>query len=214
MIRRRNRISLLVIATLLMLACVPTLPALPGSTPIPTFDPNQPLTAIAGTAGAAATQTALFAPPSNTPTPQPSSTPTDTPTSTPTFVFILPTIVIPPTQIPVGVSNLAYECQVLVQEPLNESTIPKSTRFDARWTLANIGKEIWDSDNADYRYTKGAKLHTQPIYDFPATISPGVTVELVVNMVAPPDPGTYTTTWQITIGKRQFCPMNLTINVP
>ncbi|MCQ3938300.1 MAG: hypothetical protein DPW18_14810 [Chloroflexi bacterium] len=212
MLRRRSRTFLLSIVTILALACVPTLS--PASAPIPTLDPNAPFTAIVQTAGAAATQTALFAPPTATPTVTPTRTPTETPTPTPTFLFLVPpTHTVPPTLIPVGSSGLEFECQVISQEPANESVLTAGVRFEARWIVANVGKAAWDSDNADYRYSEGTRMYLQSIYDFPATISPGVTVELSASMQAPSNPGTYTTTWTITIGKRSFCPMKLTINV-
>ena len=60
MLWRRHRTLSLFAAMVLMLACLPTLG--PASAPIPTLDPNAPLTAIVLTAGAAATQTALNSP--------------------------------------------------------------------------------------------------------------------------------------------------------
>ncbi|NOH01548.1 MAG: hypothetical protein HND47_06055 [Chloroflexi bacterium] len=212
MLRGRSRIFLFSVVAILVLACVPTLG--PASAPIPTLDPNAPFTAIVQTAGAAGTQTALSGPPTATSTATPTRTPTETPTPTPTFLFLVPpTYTVPPTQIPVGSSGLEYECQVISQEPANESVFPASTRFEARWIVANVGKATWNSGDADYRYSEGTRMYLQSIYDFPATISPGVTVELAVSMQSPSNPGTYTTTWNITIGKRNFCPMKLTINV-
>ncbi|MBI2331088.1 MAG: hypothetical protein HYU84_02755, partial [Chloroflexi bacterium] len=91
--RKNHRTILTVIATILILACMPTLG--PATTPIPTFDANAPLTAIVLTAGAAATQTALNAPPTATPT-VPTHTPFPTPTATATFLFFVPTSALPP----------------------------------------------------------------------------------------------------------------------
>ncbi|MDP1547424.1 MAG: hypothetical protein Q8L87_15550, partial [Anaerolineales bacterium] len=78
--RRDFRIVSLLIAAAFALACVPVFA--PASEPIPTLDPNAPLTAIVETAAAAWTQTALFAPPTQTPTdtPLPMATPTETAT--------------------------------------------------------------------------------------------------------------------------------------
>lgn len=194
-------------ATALILACVPTLG--PAPAPLPTFDPNAPLTAIVLTAGAAATQTALHAPPTATATPLPTKTPTDTPTVTPTFLFLVPTSGLPPTQIPLGNSQADYDCQVLSAEP--KSPVPVSVKFTGKWIIANIGVSMWDLNSLDYRFVEGEKLHLQSIYDFPATVTPGATVELKVDMVAPSAPGTYTTKWGIYLGKRNFCEMELTI---
>lgn len=216
MIRRSHRTLLSLAITILMLACVPTLPTLgPASAPLPTLDPNQPLTAIVLTAGVAATQTALLAPPTATSTATPTRTPTATPSPTPTFLFLVPpTNTVAPTLKPVGSSGLEYDCQVMSQQPANDSLIASASRFEVRWYVANVGKATWDANNTDYRYADGARMYLQSIYDFPATITPGVTVELAASMQAPSQPGTYTTTWRINIGKNSFCPMSLTINVP
>jgi hypothetical protein len=209
MFRRSYRTLFLFVALILMLACVPTLGPTPA--PIPTFDPNAPLTAIVQTAGAAATQTALNAPPTNTPTPLPTKTPTETPTPTATFLYLVPTISIPPTQIPLGSSQAEFDCQVLSAEP--KGLIAANAAFQAKWILANIGKSTWLSDNLDYRYVDGEKMHLQALYDFPANVPPGSTVELTVDMQAPSTPGEYYTKWRINAGKTGFCPMELRINV-
>lgn len=206
--RRSNRTILLIISILLMLACMPTLGSAPA--PLPTLDPNAPLTAIVLTAGAAATQTAVNSPPTATPT-TPTNTPFPTATPTATFLFILPTSIIPPTQIPLGVSSKQFDCQILSIEP--KVTLPVSTKFTAKWVIANIGKSTWDGGSTDYRYIDGEKLHLQSIYDFPATITPGTTVELTVDMQTPSSPGMYPTFWQINVGKNGFCRMELTVTV-
>ena len=192
----------------MILACMPTLG--PASPPIPTFDANAPLTAIVLTAGAAATQTALHSPPTATPT-VPTKTPFPTATPTATFLFLIPTKEIQPTQIPLGSSDKEFDCQVLSAEPQNP--LPVSTKFIAKWIIANIGTSAWDSNNADYRYIDGDKIYLQSIYDFPVTVSPGTTVELKVDMQAPPIPGKYSTFWIIYIGKNAFCKMQLDLVV-
>jgi len=203
-----HRLSLILIAAVVTFACLPTLGT--GPTPLPTFDANAPLTAIAQTAGAAATQTALSIP-TETPTPTPTKTPTDTPTPTPTFLFLVPTLFIPPTQIPLGSSNLDFECQVLSYEP--QEAVAASARFFGKWLIANIGRVTWDADNLDYQYVDGDKIHLQSVYDFPASVQSGSTVEITVDMQAPTAPGEYYTRWRINAGKEHFCPMELRIKV-
>ena len=203
-----HRLSLILIAAVVTFACLPTLGT--GPTPLPTFDANAPLTAIAQTAGAAATQTALSIP-TETPTPTPTKTPTDTPTPTPTFLFLVPTLFIPPTQIPLGSSNLDFECQVLSYEP--QEAVAASARFFGKWLIANIGRVTWDADNLDYQYVDGDKIHLQSVYDFPASVQSGSTVEITVDMQAPTAPGEYYTRWRINAGKEHFCPMALRIKV-
>ena len=211
MIRRNYKAFLVVIIMMMMFACMPTFA--PTSAPMPTFDPNLINTLIALTANAAATQTAMMLPPTLTPTvtPLPTNTPTETPT--PTFVFILPTLVIPPTMAVPGSSGLQYECQIISQNPLNDSTISLGEAFDMNWKVANIGKKAWFSSDTDYRYTSGDKLHKTSIYDLESSVLPGGMIDLTIKMKAPAAPGTYKTEWKITVGKNWFCPLKLTINV-
>lgn len=203
-----HRLTWILVSAVITLACLPTLGA--ASNPPPTFDANAPLTAIAQTAGAAATQTALSIP-SATASPLPTRTPTDIPTPTPTFLFLVPTRFIPPTQIPIGSSNLDFDCQVLSYEP--QEAVAASARFFGKWLVANIGKVTWDANNLDYQYVDGDKLHLQSIYDFPASVQSGTTVELSVDMQAPVAPGEYYTRWRINAGQEHFCPMELRIKV-
>lgn len=209
MFRRSYKIVSLTAVLILMLACVPTLGSTPA--PIPTFDPNGPLTAIALTAGSAATQTAINAPPTATATPLPTKTPLDTPTPTATFLFLIPTISVPPTQIPLGVSTKEFDCQILNVEP--SGPITASTSFIGKWIVANIGTASWRSDNVDYRYAEGDKFHLQSIYDLPVNVQPGSTVEITVDMQAPGTPGEYITRWRINQSNRVICTMEMKLNV-
>lgn len=215
MIRRNTRPLALLAIAVLMLACV--LPSLaPTPAPLPTFDPNSLYTAIVETANAAATQTALKLPPTYTPTVTiaPTKTPTVTPSPTATFYFVVATITVPPTQIPLGVSEQRYDCQIISQTPANNSVIAKSSVFEARWVVANIGKSGWDSNNADYHYTGGSRLHQGGIVrDLESSVSPGNTIELVISMQSPAEAGTYSTSWKLNVGKNEFCPLDLTIVV-
>lgn len=119
----------------------------------------------------------------------------------------------PPTQIPAGSSGLDLDCQILSQEPTNNSVFNTQGTFTARWIVANVGIKTWPSDNSDYRYFSGAKLHLQPIYDFEKSVAANNSIELKFAMQAPNQIGVYTTTWKISIGQERFCSMNLTIIV-
>ena len=213
MLQRNYRKFSFLITTAFVLACAA--PALvPASAPvIPTSDPNSINTSIVQTAGAAATQTAQMLPPTFTPTVTPSPTSTITETPTPTFVFFLATPTVPSaTSLPES-SDANFACQVLSQTPANNAGITREADFETRWQVTNIGKNGWNSDNADYRYVSGDKLHKASIYDLERSVPPGGNTEIIVAMKAPANPGTYTTTWKITSGKAQFCTMNLTIVV-
>ncbi len=213
--QRNLRIFSFLLIAALVLACAPTL--VPASVPAPTFDPNSINTAIVLTAGAAATQTALMMPPSLTPTVTmlPSKTPPPTESPTPTFIFILSTATVPsstPT-LDTADSGAQFACRVDSKTPPDDTVFARGADFDAHWLVTNIGKNAWDSNNADYRYNSGDKLHKAPIYDLNKSVSPGRQTDIVVDMKAPDSTGTYTTTWKITSGKNTFCSMKLTIIV-
>lgn len=211
MISRNYRIFALSAVLVIMLACVPTFA--PATAPVPTFDPNSINTIIAQTAGAASTQTALMLPPTLTPTATPTFTaiPTETPSAT--FIFILPTITASPTLITPGSSEKEFECQIVSKSPANDTVIQHSSVFEAHWTVVNIGTQVWDSNNADYRYISGAKMHRKDAFDLEQSVPPGGTFEFVIAMQAPAETGTYTTTWRITSGQTKFCFMSISIVV-
>jgi len=210
--RRTNRIILILIAAGIMRACLPTLPQ-QAPPAIPTFDPGSINTSIVLTADAALTYTALV------PTPTPTSTvfhvPTQTPPSSPTatFLFLLPTITIQPTKATPGSSNERYACQVLSQDPANDSPFTAKSSFTATWEVYNIGTDTWFENNTDYGYSSGARIHNQSLYDFEESVVPGSSIKLSVEMTAPNESGTFKTVWRIRIGKNEFCPMILTIVV-
>jgi len=208
--RRNQRIFTILVMAGVMLACLPTLPQ--AAPAIPTFDPNSINTSIVLTADAAFTQTALVLPPTETPTAIP---PTESPTASPspTFLFLLPTITVPPTKATPGSSNERYACQVLSQDPPNESAVLPKNSFTVTWEVYNIGTDAWFENNTDYFFSSGERMHNTAGYDFEETVPSGGTVKLSAKMTAPNASGTYKTIWRIRVGKNEFCPMNLTIVV-
>jgi len=210
----------------LVMACVPSL-----ATPFPTANPNQVNQFIALTANAAATQTAVALPsstPTATVTPTPRNTETATLTFTSTVIFILssPTKVLPPTLVIIGgggsggggssgggSSSANYACQVVSVSPSNGSSFKSRDDFDTTWRVKNTGQKNWDRNSVDFIYLSGAKIHKIAGYDLSNSVSTGSTIDLSVDMVAPKDSGTYTTTWTLSVGSKDFCNMSLTIVV-
>ena len=225
MISRNHRIFSCLIVTALILACAVPSFAPASSTPVPVFDPNSVNTAIVLTADAAATQTALMIPPTLTPTvtslPTKTLPPSETPT--PTFIFILATSTVPsstPTTAPTtiatqggGGSGSKFTCRVDSQSPADNTVFVPGADFDAAWQVTNTGNAKWDANSADYHYTSGDKIHQASIYDFSESVAVGKKTTLIVDMKAPGNSGTYSTTWKISIGKSEFCTMKLTIIV-
>lgn len=208
MLKRNPRVLAILFAIALMLACAPL--ATPSAPP--TFDLLSINTSIAQTAGAAATQTFVLLP-TATITQTFTPVPTEIPSSTPTFIFILPTSTVPTSTPTQGLSSLQYDCQVLLQSPLDDTTIVAAQPFQAHWVVKNRGTEPWGTNSADIRYSSGSKLHRAPVLDMEVAVLPGEKLDVNVNMWAPVDPGTYTTTWKIKVGKTEFCPMKVKIIV-
>jgi hypothetical protein len=67
----------------------------------------------------------------------------------------------------------------------------------------------------DYFYFSGAKIHTGPSgRDFGGSVGVGGTMEIVIKMKAPTEPGSYHTVWKLRSGKEEFCSMTIQIIVP
>ena len=208
MLKQNQRTLAILLAIALLLACAPL------ATPIapPTFDLLSIDTAIAQTAGAAATQTFVLLP---TPTITPTFTaaPTEIPSSTPTFIFVLPTSTVPSSTPTLGLSSEPYDCRVLSQSPADDASFAAGIGFQTRWQVRNIGTQTWGVNSADIRYSSGTKFHRTPVLDMSKAVPPGEQIDIFVEMWAPVDPGTYTTTWKIKVGKTEFCSMKLKIIV-
>ena len=213
MTTHKTRYLLWFMALVTIVACVP------GSAApiIPTIDPNAIGTLIAQTANAALTQTARAMPtvtPTATITPtRATSTPEPTATATVIFRFFSPTAPVPATPTLAAASNRAYSCQVMSVIPANGTTMAGRTDFDAIWRVRNNGQRNWNKDDVDYLFLDGDRIHTVESYDLPDTVRIGETVDLIVDMVAPKNSGSYTTNWTVRVDIRNFCMMSLTIVV-
>ena len=210
MLKQNYRMLAILFVVALLLACAPSAVATPPAPP--TFDLLSVNTIIAQTAGAAATQTFVLQP-TSTPLPTSTKTPTEIPTSTPTFIFVLFTPTVPSLTPTLDVNADLYVCRVISQVPADNAVIARGLPFKAHWQVMNVGSYAWDQNSADFRYISGDKLHKTSGFDFDQSVPTGGTIDFVVEMQAPEEPGTYTTTWKIAVGKERFCPMNITIVV-
>ena len=212
---RKTKLLVWVTALALIMACVPTLAA-PS---VPTVDPGAVNTFIAQTVNAAGTQTAAAMP---SITPSPTLTPTlatetPSPTATSTVIFILSTptsLVIPTfTNVSSNTSNQNFSCQVVRVSPSNGSSFEPRDDFDAFWTVRNNGQRNWERSSVDYIYSSGDKLHKVSGYDLDENVRTGNSIDLGVDMQAPKNEGTYSTTWTMRSGDKTFCTLTLTIVV-
>ncbi len=214
---RKTKLLIWTTALALIMACVPTLAA-PS---VPTVDPGAVNTFIAQTVIAASTRTAAAMPsltPTATLTPT-QNTETPEPTATNTVIFILssPTPLVIPTftlsSSGGGSSSDNFACRITKVSPANGSSFNPRDDFDAVWTVRNIGQKKWDRTGVDYIYSSGDKLHKISGYDLSSNVSVGESIDLGVDMQAPKNSGTYTTTWTMRSGSKTFCTMTLTIVV-
>ena len=202
-------------ALVMVMACVPGTAA-PA---IPTIDPNAVGTYIAQTSVAAATQTAAAIPTSSptatfTSTPRFTDTPEPTATSTIIFIFFSPTAVVTATSTGSNATgNREYACQIIRVTPANGTAYDGRTDFDAKWTVRNSGRREWDRNSIDYLYINGDRFHKTATYDLTRSVKVGEQIDLIVDMVAPKDRGSYSTNWSMRVGSENFCTLSLTIVV-
>jgi hypothetical protein len=113
-------------------------------------------------------------------TPLPPLTPTPTPFTSP-----------PPTLAPAGCDRAAFVADVNIPDG---TTFAPGAVFSKTWRLKNIGSCVWTKD---YRltYYSGELMNAQVTVPMPYSVSPGKTVDVTVNMVAPSVPGKYRGYW-------------------
>ena len=204
-----KKLILLFVALFTLLACeLPVLTAPAAAPPEP--EPVPIDTIIAGTVAAAQTQTAVLMPSPTltlTSTPLPTSTPTETLTSTPTVIFIIPT-----STKPFEPHSVGSNCYIAAQKPVNNTVFAPDESFDAEWTLRNTGEDVWYDTDIDFRHSGGRDMHKTDILDLPISVGANEEVTLTVAMVAPGDPGSYTSTWVLS-EKKTLCKVSVTIIV-
>jgi Ig-like domain from next to BRCA1 gene len=139
-----------------------------------------------------------------TSTPLPTSTPTNTPTTTATF--LLATATKPPTATePFVTQGAGSNCELVDQLPSNDTTYASRARFTAEWTLKNTGSASWLSSDVDFSRSSGKDMSAQDVYDLPNNVGPDAQVTFAVDMRAPADSGTYTSTWRLGSKNKPLC---------
>lgn len=243
---RKNRIVLATVMLAVALACAPLLPQV-APLPEQPEGAVSTIVAGTRAAAATQTQAVLpptFTPSATRP---PTKTPTVTPSPTATIIFKLPTFAPTKIATATkkssggggsggggggggggGDDDTRYQCTVVstvvrvnnVIVPGPKPTVPANTVFTVTWTVKNIGTTPWDHNSVDFRYHNGYPFHSQVLYDFPnvpATVSRGMTVDLVVDnppMLSPSTPNTYKSFWTLQASHTRFCDLSVTIAVP
>ncbi len=215
------RTSLIPFLSIILVLVACELPSLFISSPATPL-PGSIETSIVQTVAAAQTQTALFLPtPTRTPTMTslPTSTLTETATSTATILFIITTSTRTRTATPLpsvteaGFSDENWACRLISKSPSDKQTFALRTDFDARWVVENVGDKSWNSNNVDYIYYSGTKMHKKDGYDLPETVDPGESVTIIVDMMTPKKAGNYSTTWIFRSSQIEFCTLSISIIV-
>ena len=217
--KRIMTISMLIL-TLLASACVQAGTA----TPAPTLDVSKTVEAArtesVGTAAADFATQVLPTLVQPSATLAPTATELPTPTLVPTLVpadTLAPTLAPANTQPPVSNATAVpadYTCSVTASSPAYLAQFAPYGEMDGKWTVKNTGSKSWGSTDVDVSYVSGENMaQYEDSYNLAKDVSPGASIDIVVDMLAPATPGIYKTTWGLVRSGSAFCMLNLTIEV-
>ncbi len=103
-------------------------------------------------------------------------------------------------------------CQITSSVPTG-SVGPRAD-LDVVWTVKNTSNKTWEASSVDYKYVSGSKIHKYgDTYDLPATVKPGESVRVIVDVSAPASVGNYSTNWAIVQSGTTLCSLNYTLVV-
>ncbi|MEW6400395.1 MAG: NBR1-Ig-like domain-containing protein [Chloroflexota bacterium] len=117
--------------------------------------------------------------PAPTLTPLPALTPTPTPFST------------PPPLSPAACERASFVADITVPDG---TVFSPAAAFTKTWRLKNTGSCAWTT-SYNFVYYSGSQMSAPTVLRMPRTIAPGQTVDLALNMVAPPAEGVYRGNW-------------------
>ena len=163
-----------------------------------TLDPQAVFTAAAQTAEARRierfSQTATIDPQSALATSiGPSPTATQQPSAVPSLQ-LSPTAGTPlPSAPPPGSDRAEYMLDVSI--PDGAPMAPNQT-FQKTWRVMNSGQTTWSTDYV-LVFIDGALMGAPASVPLPNSVAPGENVDITVDMVAPPDPGSYRGYWKL-----------------
>ena len=92
--------------------------------------------------------------------------------------------------------------------------MPANHDFTTTWEVKNNSSNNLAANEIDIRFINGAALHRSGnIFDLPATVQPGKTIRLSVDMRSPNQSGIYTANWAVNKGGTILCNLPVTIIV-
>jgi hypothetical protein len=201
--QKTTRLAVFLALALILVGCsTPTVVALPTQD-IPSIRTEAVKTVEAKLTIEAALQPSATLPPTLAPvvvvitaTPEPSPTAKPAvvvPTSTPTVKPVTGGGGVYPTATTRSGPDLA---QLLSQSPIDGTNVSAGSEFDGTWTFKNVGTSTWTT-GYEYRFAGGTNLAKKKIYTLQKSVSPGDTITLATDLVAPPQGGRYTSYWEL-----------------
>ena len=121
------------------------------------------------------------------------------PTLSPQVMTVTPQ---PPNGTPASTPTENLPCNMAAAAPRVDITIPDGTvlrpgqPFTKIWRLLNVGSCTWTPDYAVVWFS-GPRLGAPGVIPLGATVPPGQAVDIAVDMVAPTQPGRYTSYWKL-----------------
>lgn len=94
------------------------------------------------------------------------------------------------------VNTYVDQGKLTYQNPVDGTVLAPGTDFDAIWTIKNIGRRDWN-DQFYFKYIAGAPEGAFFDHDMLPKTAMGDSVTVTVDMVAPQEPGTYTSQWAL-----------------
>lgn len=167
------------------------------------------------------TETATLPPVEPTATTASTNTPIPTvalPTLPPTVVpTLIPTSTrFPATSTPASTATITgYSCVMTGSTPPFGYDLPPGGDFDGNWTVVNNGSVDWATNEIDVVFVSGTRFQENDIdsFDLPAAVARTKTFNVVIDMLAPREPGRYTATWALKRGGTTLCNLPVTIDV-
>jgi len=131
-----------------------------------------------------------------------------------TAMWVLITVGATPVYANTSTPQVTGSCSQISVSPAIYHQYTRGADFDSKWVIENTSGSTWESSEVDFEYISGKKMYKyNSIYDLPADVKNDHQVTLIVDSIAPNDPGTYTTTWGLVKGSTRLCTMSVTIEV-
>lgn len=92
------------------------------------------------------------------------------------------------------------QARLFSQSPKDYTVLPAGRDFDIVWVVKNSGRRAWNTDYS-YQYSDGVKGSKKETYTLKEDVPIGGEVKLIVDMIAPKEPGQYRTRWVLVNDK-------------